>query len=87
MTQSFYPYSQIYMTDTSNSPAKKSSDGISTQSKDSQGLDAMTRPRLKAGEWYETGQLSPEEAKRRQIFYQKMAYIEMKKLRPKHPHC
>ena len=31
-------------------------------------------------------QLSPEEAKRRQLFYQKMAYIEMKKLRPKHPH-
>ena len=26
-------------------------------------------------------QLSPEEAKRRQLFYQKMAYIEMKKLR------
>ena len=45
----------------------------------------MTR-KLKAGEWYETGQLSPEEAKRRQLFYQKMAYIEMKKLRPKHPH-
>ena len=45
----------------------------------------MTR-KLKAGEWYETGQLSPEEAKRRQVFYQKMAYIEMKKLRPKHPH-
>ena len=44
------------------------------------------RPTLKAGEWYETGQLSPEEAKRRQLFYQKMAYIEMKKLRPKHPH-
>ena len=41
---------------------------------------------LKAGEWTETGQLSPEEAKRRQLFYQKMAYIEMKKLRPKHPH-
>ena len=31
-------------------------------------------------------QLSPEEAKRRQLFYQKMAYIEMKKLRPKHPY-
>ena len=31
--------------------------------------------------------LSPEEAKRRQLFYQKMAYIEMKKLRPKHPHA
>ena len=42
--------------------------------------------KLKAGEWLETGQLSPEEAKRRQLFYQKMAYIEMKKLRPKHPH-
>ena len=42
--------------------------------------------KLKAGEWTETGQLSPEEAKRRQLFYQKMAYIEMKKLRPKHPH-
>ncbi len=25
--------------------------------------------------------ISPEEAKRRQLFYQKMAYIEMKKLR------
>jgi hypothetical protein len=37
--------------------------------------------KLKAGEWSETGQLSPEEAKRRQLFYQKMAYIEMKKLR------
>ena len=32
-------------------------------------------------------ELSPEEAKRRQLFYQKMAYIEMKKLRPKHPHA
>ena len=31
-------------------------------------------------------QLSPEEHKRRQLFYQKMAYIEMRKLRPKHPH-
>ena len=31
--------------------------------------------------------LSPEESKRRQLFYQKMAYIEMKKLRPKHPHA
>jgi len=25
--------------------------------------------------------ISPEEAKRRQLFYQKMAYLEMKKLR------
>lgn len=49
-------------------------------------LKIMKR-KLKAGEWYETGQLSPEEAKRRQLFYQKMAYIEMKKLRPKHPHA
>lgn len=31
-------------------------------------------------------ELSPEEHKRRQLFYQKMAYIEMRKLRPKHPH-
>jgi len=30
--------------------------------------------------------LSVEEAKRRKIFYQKMAYIEQRKLRPKHPH-
>ena len=45
------------------------------------------RPTLKAGEWYETGQLSPEEAKRRQLFYQKMAYIEMKKLRHNHTHA
>ena len=26
------------------------------------------------------------EAERRRVFYRKMAYIEMKKLRPKHPH-
>lgn len=30
--------------------------------------------------------LTPEEAERRRVFYRKMAYIEMKKLRPKHPH-
>ena len=41
------------------------------------------RPTLK--ETQAMQRLSPEEARRRQLFYQKMAYIEMKKLRPKHP--
>ena len=44
------------------------------------------RPTLKETQAMQAQQLSPEEAKRRQLFYQKMAYIEMKKLRPKHPH-
>jgi len=44
------------------------------------------RPTLKETQAMQAQKLSPEEAKRRQIFYQKMAYIEMKKLRPKHPH-
>ena len=35
MTQFSYPFSLIYMTDTTNFPRKKSSDGTSTQSKDS----------------------------------------------------
>jgi len=30
--------------------------------------------------------LPDAEAERRRVFYRKMAYIEMKKLRPKHPH-
>jgi len=42
-TQFYYPYSQIYMTDTSNFPAKKSSDGISIPSKDSHVLPEDVR--------------------------------------------
>ena len=47
----------------------------------------MTRKRPTLKETQAMQQLSPEESKRRQLFYQKMAYIEMKKLRPKHPHA
>jgi len=46
----------------------------------------MNRKRPTLKETQAMQQLSPEESKRRQLFYQKMAYIEMKKLRPKHPH-
>ena len=52
-----------------------------TGSHPSHGKNAGTQSSAK-----NTAGLSPDEYKRRQLFYQKMAYLEMRKLRPKHPH-
>jgi len=73
MTQFYYPYSQIYMTDNSNSPAKKSSDGISIPSKDSHVLkDGTTKLKWDA---------VPPDIQRA------IQYLEYRRLRHKHPHC
>jgi len=58
------------MTETTKNSQPSQTDGTSTPAKDSHVQQHLTA----------------EEAERRRIFYRKMAYIEMKKLRPKHPH-
>jgi len=73
MTQSFYPYSQIYMTDNSNFPAKKSSDGISIPSKDSQEPKGLTREQAATP--------IPDDV------WRAIQYLEYRRLRHKHPHC
>jgi len=77
MTQSSYPYLPTSMTETTNFQPKKSNAGTSTPSRDSQGLDAMTRPTLK--ETQAMQKLPPEVAKA-------IAYLEYRRLRHKHPH-
>jgi len=70
-----YPFSLIYMTETTNSQAKKSSDGTSIPSKDSQGQqDHIVLDPQQALD------MPPE-------VYKAIQYLEYRRLRHKHPHC
>ena len=61
------------MTKTTNSQAKKSNDGTSTQSKDSHEPDALTRE--------QAATQIPDEV------WRAIQYLEYRRLRHKHPHC
>jgi hypothetical protein len=73
MTQFFYPFSLIYMTDTTNSQPKKSNAGTSTPSKDSQEPSGLTRD--------QAATQIPDEV------WRAIQYLEYRRLRHKHPHC